>query len=421
MRISRLILQEIRYRKLNFALGTLSVIVAVGSAVGLLAALRQHDSQTQKIINRRREASEGLMRQNEEEYRKIGVAMGFNMVILHKDQSVADFYANNVAGTDMDENWGKKIADAKLTSVNHVTPVLQKRIRWEQYNRDIFLTGAKVAYMQGGGSIIRKPILQQLSPGEMILGHELQRLTGAKEGDRLSLLGRQFTVKGFKPGGYNKDDVTAWVSLADAQEMLGRPGKINGIFALECTNCGPEAFEIVRREIAAILPDAQIVEFTQLATARSNARRQAAAMTKAAGEQEIQHRQRIGQEQRRLASILIPLILVACGLWIAFLTFSNARDRGSEIGILRAIGVRSVQILGVFLAKAALMGIVGAAVGYMAGMVSSTLLRGGSGVLIERDWLICSLVGAPVLAVLAASAPAILAALRDPAVLLRED
>lgn len=424
MRLTRLIVQEIRYRKLNFALGTLSVVVAVGCAIGLMSALRQHQRETEQIIANRQNATAAMMKQNEEEYRKIGVAMGFNMVILDKKQSVADFYANNLASVDMDENWGKKIADVKLTSINHVTPVLQQRVHWDQYNRDIFLTGSKVAYMLGGGKIVRKPILAEIPRGQVVLGHELERVSGLKVGDNTTILGRQFTVKAFKPGGYNKDDVTAFVNLAEAQEMLNRPGRINGIFALECTNCGPEAFAVVRKEVGQALPDAQVVEFAQLAEARSDARRQAAALTKLADDQEIQHRRRMGDERRRLAAVLIPLVVVVAAVWIAFLTFTNARDRGREIGILRAIGLRSGQILGVFLAKAVLMGIVGAATGYLGAMIAGRFFHGSpiaSAALLDRGWLMYSIVGAPLLAAAAACLPAMIAAFRDPAVLLRED
>ena len=58
MNLGRLILREIWYRKLNFTLGVLSVLVAVGCLVVQLLLLDQHDRQTDLILKEEREKTE---------------------------------------------------------------------------------------------------------------------------------------------------------------------------------------------------------------------------------------------------------------------------------------------------------------------------------------------------------------------------
>ncbi len=50
MSVWRLLLCEIRYRKGNFLLAVLSVVVAVGCVTATLTLLRLHDQATERII-----------------------------------------------------------------------------------------------------------------------------------------------------------------------------------------------------------------------------------------------------------------------------------------------------------------------------------------------------------------------------------
>ena len=113
MNLGRLILREIFYRKLNFILGVLSVLVAVGSLVAVLQLLDQHDQRTEAILQdvrgktetrlaEERKQTETRLAKLEDDYRKIGVGMGFNMLILPKDQNLADLYADDGATFPMD-------------------------------------------------------------------------------------------------------------------------------------------------------------------------------------------------------------------------------------------------------------------------------------------------------------------------------
>jgi putative ABC transport system permease protein len=105
----------------------------------------------------------------------------------------------------------------------------------------------------------------------------------------------------------------------------------------------------------------------------------------------------------------------------------NVRERRLEIGILRALGYGSSKIAGLFLAKAVLLGIVGAVLGYLIG---STLAAQygpdifkvtAQAIQTMPSLLLWAAVAAPAFAALASFIPAMIAIAQDPAVILREE
>ena len=105
-----------------------------------------------------------------------------------------------------------------------------------------------------------------------------------------------------------------------------------------------------------------------------------------------------------------------------FLFINNVRDRKSEIGILRAIGVKEGKIMNLFLLKALFIGLTGAFVGYFIGIASGSILgKQFNFEILDFNIFLLALVFAPVLAVLSAYVPATIAARQDPADVLREE
>jgi putative ABC transport system permease protein len=127
----------------------------------------------------------------------------------------------------------------------------------------------------------------------------------------------------------------------------------------------------------------------------------------------------------------VPFAVIVAAVWVGLLAFGNAKQRTAEIGILRAIGLRSRQILAVFLSKAVLVGLGGAVVGCLLGLAfglasgQGTATAIGLGDLIASDafviMLLLSMLLAPLLSVVASWLPAVLVAGRDPASVLHAD
>jgi len=207
---------------------------------------------------------------------------------------------------------------------------------------------------------------------------------------------------------------------------LDKPGLINGILALDCTCDTLDRLARIRPEIARILPDTQIVEYASQALARAEARQRAATEAQASLQREKEGRTRLRQEREALAAVLVPVITAGSGVWLGLLALANVRERRDEIGILRALGLRSRQILLIFLGKAVVIGLAGAGLGYALGRGLGMWWRETPDAAAptlgfwDVHLLALVLVAAPLLAALASWLPALIAAQQDPADVLRE-
>ena len=211
-------------------------------------------------------------------------------------------------------------------------------------------------------------------------------------------------------------------------ELLDKKGKINAILALEC-HCEGEALPMIRDDIAAVLPDTQVIERGSRAIARAEARTKVAERAALAIEEEKQGRAKLRQTRERFASILIPVVVTACAVWIGVLGFTNVRTRRDEIGILRTLGVSAKHVLIMFMSRHVLLGVLGGALGFVAGVLGGYLGAAGKGSdvqIVGADFslaglLLASVGGATALAVIAGWIPALMATRQDPAVVLREE
>ena len=428
MTIWNLLIREILHRKVNFALAVLSVMVASGSLIGSVTLLRIHDIHTGRLLEQKQAELEQRMAQLKDDTRKAMLKLGFNIVILPKDQNLSDWYADDYASKYMPEDYVHKLADSGIVTVRHFLPSLQQKIEWLEYKRTIILVGTRGEVPNLHKNPL-KPLVQPVPPGTISLGYELHRSLEMKVGDKVELMGRQFTVHACHKVRGNKDDITAWIYLAEAQEMLDKKGKINAILALECL-CTTDALPKIREEIAGILDDTQVIERGSRAIARAEARIKVEEQARVAIEKEKIAREDLRTVRERLASILTPVVVTACAVWIAVLGFTNVRARREEIGILRAIGVRSRHVMVMFVSRHVLLGVLGGALGFVAGVLAAVYFgaahEGTQIRMIDMDlsWagmLLASVGGAAALAVIAGWIPTMVAARQDPADILRND
>jgi len=425
VRLWRLIIKEIRLRRLNFALGIASVLVAVGVLTAQFTLLDAHDVRTGQILEKKQADTEAEMARMEDDYRKIMKKLGFNLLLLPEDQRLDDFYAQGFAARDMPEDYVDKLANSGIMTVRHLLPSIEQKIRWpEQGQRAIILAGTRGEVPLAHRDPL-EPMMLAVPPGKAVLGHEIWDSLGLKVGNTITLLGRKFEVSRCQPERGTKDDVTIWIDLAEAQQLLGRPGRINAILALKCHCSGADAAQ-VRSDIAAILPGVQIREVASMVITRAEARDRAAVAAAQAIKAERAHRSHMRREREAFAAWLIPMVTLGAAVWIGLLALANVRERTGEIGILRALGLRSRQIMVVFLARALLMGLAGAVIGYgigfAVGLLSGDLAADAqtAGALFKPGLLVLVLAAAPLLAALASWPPAMIAARQDPALVLRE-
>ena len=94
MSIWRLIAREITYRRLNFALAAVAVLVAVASVVGVLTLLQAHQVRTERIEAAESEKAGQIGFELKDDARRITKDLGYNLLILPKDQNLAEFYTS---------------------------------------------------------------------------------------------------------------------------------------------------------------------------------------------------------------------------------------------------------------------------------------------------------------------------------------
>ncbi len=420
----RLILRELQFRRTNFCLGVVAMLAATGCVVAAISLMDRYNQRSQLRADNEQAKLCQRMAVLEDDYRKISLGLGFNLMILPKEQNMADFYADDFAAKLMPEAYARQLAEARLASINHILPILQQRISWPEGQRTIQLVGTRgeVALLGKGG----KTALQQpVSPGHVVVGYELHRSLDLAVGKTLTLRGQPLVVSALQPQRGNQDDITLWINLAQAQKLLDKQGQINAIMAIEC-NCAANRLSTVRGEIARVLPDTQVVEFASQALARAEARSRAAAEATESVERQQESRAAEGRQRGRLFAVLIPLVISACAVWAGLLALGNVRSRMAEIGILRTLGVRSARVLTIFLVRAVLIGLAGGLIGFLAGWMGSWLgeerISGGPLLGARFSPLLCAIVlaVAPLFSAAVSSLPALWAAGLDPVRSLKE-
>lgn len=428
--VRRLVTGEIGHRKLNFALGCVAVAIAAAAVVGSSALLRGHDARAEWLIEEKERETREEMARLEDDYRIIMRRMGYNVLVLHADEQLAQLDALGYPQRTMPEEYAQRLGQAGIETLNHLLPLLQHRFHWVEQDRTILLTGVrgqvaivgKEQFLDEKGQY-RSPIMSPVPVGAVAVGYEIGADMGLSPGDEVAIRGESFTVHRVNPRRGTADDNTIWIDLAKAQQWLGLEGKINGILALECV-CHPDELGKIVAEVRSVLPDTQVREFSSLVRARAEARNRAAEAHQLAVAAERAHRAALRSEREQLAGVLVPLVVVAAGVWIGLLTYSNARDRRSEIGIFRALGVRESLIVRTFLFKAALTGVAGSLAGAVIGLSLVPLwMSHGPWKPSLGEWgdpgvLVLVLLLGPALACTAAWLPASYAVRQDPAVVL---
>jgi ABC-type lipoprotein release transport system permease subunit len=430
MTIRDLVRKEIKYHRLAFILCLLSVIIATGVFAGELTVLKAHDMETDFILTEKEMQTEDEMEQMEAYYRRIMEEHGFNLLILPKGQNLGNFYAEGYASKFMPEEYVDRLAESDIPSIAHLVPVIEQKMRWqEEHNRTILILGTRYEVPSiESAPRPRSPV--EIAPGRIVLGYELWDSLSPEVGDTVELLGERFEVDGHQPQRGTKEDITVWIDLEQAQSLLSRGDQINAIQAVQTYSADPD-FSSLREDITRILPDTQVVILENEATTLAKAIDRAKETAEFSLAREQEDRLKLRVEMETFASWLIPLVAIASMMLIVLLTLANVRERSYEIAILRTLGYRSRQIRSLFLTKALLIGVIGATLGYIIGFLAAAALGTGLGsglglgpetiaALFDARILVIVLVAAPGMSLLASLAPAMIAARRDPADILRD-
>ena len=345
--------------------------------------------------------------------------LGFNLRIVHRDTDMTDVYANFTAG-DMPEEYVHRLAKAEqLTKIVHLVATLQAKFKWRE--RTVWLVGVLPEVTQS--HVGKKPPMgHRIEPGTVFLGHELG--AGLSEGESIDVGGHPFTIAKILPEHGTREDIMLGLELHDAQRVLDKPGKVNQIMALGC-KCESERLSEIRAQLEGVLPETKITEDVPRAVARAEQRDLVAKNQKELIAAERATREGMQRTLARSAAILTPLTVLFSAAFVGLLTWLNVRERRPEIGLLRAIGKGTTQIVSLLLGKAAVLGVVGGAAGAALGVLLALKVGGEMGVqpadlAVDTTVLLAALLGTPLVAAIAAYLPTLHAVTQDPAVVLIE-
>ena len=431
MNIWKIIKKELGHKKFGFITGILSLVIATAGFVIVIILLRADELETQKILIEKEKELKEEMVQLEDDYRIIMRKMGYNVLILNKEQSISELEKKGYATTYLDYNDAWVLAESGIKSLNHLLPVLQEKIYWKEKDTEIYLTGirgqvpvySKPAHLTDDFEY-RSPIMERVPEGKADLGEDIATSLNLRPGDKIKIKGEEFEINKVYSKKGTKDDLSVWIPLDKAQSILGRPDKINGILALQCV-CVSDDLGQLKEEITSVLPHTKVFEFSSLIAARADVRKRAEKLHEEIMTAEITNQMKLRREKERLASILVIILIAVASIWIFVMIMNNVRERKHEIGILRAIGFSRNKVLRIFLGKSALMGIVAGVAGCLAGILLGILWSGtdlnSSSELLSAGIIIPGLLLSPVLALAAGFIPSLLAAIQDPAIILSKE
>jgi ABC-type lipoprotein release transport system permease subunit len=381
MRIPFLILRELLHRKGNALLTLIAVVTAVTLYVGFVTTGTAADRETSRLMR----------------------DLGFNLRLIPKQTDELAFWDRGYAEETMPEEYIQRFAEKQGLSYRHLVATLQQ---WTPLgDANVLLTGIAPEVSPPDGK--KPPMIFEVDPGSVYIGYNVAARLGIGEGDTVTLGGETFTVARTLVESGSDKDARVYGNIRDVQRVLGQAGRINEIQALECLCRDPnvESIDILRAELAELMPEAKVIQLADKAKAR---------------------------EKQRLMSegyfaLMIQFVVVVCALWIGILAWLNVRERRHEIGIFRALGFGSTTIAALVIGKALVIGFIGAGIGFGAGTLLA--LQVGPDLFpvtaskIEPVYPLLrqALVAAPVFAALSSLIPAAIAVSQDPATTLREE
>ena len=425
MNIRLLVFREIRFNLGGFTAGVSAIFLSLISyliAVSINADLQINTSNKLQLM--KSELNEEVTAL-EDGIRKSMKGLGFNIYIYPENQDLSAVYERGYGDKTMPENYVSKLANSKIIHINHLLPRLTEMVDWSEKDRSVLLIGVRgevpIAYR---GPNIKKPLINPVKEGSIVLGYELHHAYGLKAGDKVNFLDDEYTVSITHKRRGTVDDISLWMNLSKVQNILNKEDKINAILALECNCESIDRLGEIRNEIHKILPETKIIEKESRALARAEARN----LTKFTGEKQMQNFLQSKKELIHIQGIFsfgfVIIICILCSFWISHLTISNINQRLIEIGTFTAIGFGGKKIMILILSRVLLMGLIGGMLAVLLFVITCPNVFGYDvykKVTNNFSFIIIVLIAPLTLAVMSAWIPVLRAVLKDPVDVLRND
>lgn len=184
-----------------------------------------------------------------------------------------------------------------------------------------------------------------LDQESVVVGFGIAQQFELKPGDAVTIRGTEFRLQGILKEMGNRDDLAIYLDLGTAQKLYRVGDKVSFIAVKvdDITQIDKYSLEIQERANVAVVSDKQLIK-SVLAI--------------------------MGTVRNTLQMIAAVAVLAACfGIINTMMTAIHERKR--EIGILQALGAKRRRIFSLFLYESALYGLIGGAIGLIAGVTFS--------------------------------------------------
>ncbi|MHB0956240.1 MAG: ABC transporter permease [Pirellulaceae bacterium] len=354
MRLRTLVWREIFERKSQLATSFLAILLGIT----VIVSIKNITFYSEKAVAREMDS------------------LGANILVLPKSATLQNYYAADMQGDTIPEEYVTQLAMSSLEGLDNLSPKLSVPV--EIAGESCTLTGilpksefqAKASWAGAGifsrpagcgamptlpfaegdkKSLVRQRVIDNLASDEALVGADVAAALSLEEGASLTVLGQAFKVTAILPQTGTVDDSRIFAHLHRVQDLTAKGPVVN---AIEIVGCCQEISNGLVQKINTLLPEAKVVTITQIADAQI----------------------KMNHMMSRLSFIFLVIILFVGGAGIANYMYANVFERRREIGTLMALGASSFLILRIFLLKALLLGVVGGVGGYVLGTVLAMTL-----------------------------------------------
>ncbi len=405
MTLLSLVLHELRARPWTLLSSGLAILLGVAALVTIRHITIHSESEVSRQMS----------------------TLGANILVLPKDATLQDFYSADKNTGSLPEEHVSEIWMAGLTGIEKVSPKLN--VPANLGGIDVTLTGilpqsefkAQAAWQtvslfspkkhdgckkaktgaaedHSPEALITTRAIEDLKADEIVLGADVADRSAFSQGDRVSLLGGDFTILAVLPRTGTVDDSRIFGHLHTVQKLSQTGETVN---AIEIVGCCEDAAGDLVPQLSKLLPNAKVVTISQL----------------------VQTQVGVNRLMAGTSWFILCVLVCVGGASLAGAISANVRERRREIGTLMALGATPGFVLKLFLAKALILGVIAGALGCVLGLVTAVIAGprwAGVEVLPLPGTAFLSIAAATLVALAAAYWPAKQAARLDPCLCFQE-
>ncbi len=301
-------------------------------------------------------------------------SLGANVLVLPPAATLQDYYAADMHGQTMPEEYVTRLALARLPGVQNLAPKLsveasvdsipvtvtgilprsefQAKSSWQGLNlttsvgsdRGCCPTAPSIGAADANdpNSLLTTRSIQELGDQDLILGSDIAAQLGSRVGDDLNLWGSDFRVLTVLPSTGTIDDGRIFAHLHSVQRLSKSGPVVNVIEIMAC--CDDAAGSLIS-DLSTELPETKIVTIAQVVATQIA----------------------VNGLMSSLSWVFLSILLLVGGASIASVMYANVTERRKEIGTLMALGADRWLVIRLFLGKAILLGLAGGLGGYVIG------------------------------------------------------